>query len=418
MATTWLVPKNNVTATLANPLTSTQTELTVATGQGARFPSTFPFRALVARTEIVQCTSRTGDVLTIVREQEGTTAAASYPAGSSVQMTVTAGYMEQVQASVGALETGAGAHDALSVTGASTLTGAVTAPSASNAIRIGALCNMTTPPAIGATSPNTGKFTTLQATGKITGPAGTSSGAPLNIPQGVAPSAPVNGDIWTTSAGIYIRINGATIGPLISAATFPWATPQEIGSTTPNTGKFSNVTLTGSLLKAGDLQATSTPASGTGRVYLDVTAPTGSEAATVAAFRNTNTTGQRLFIIYKGDNTSTRMFSVNAETGAVTLFGPLTNAVVTFTANDTTPSVAGGNTFIVPGTWTAGNNITMFDDGQTGQTIRILGGDSDCVVVDGGNLKLAGNWTAAAGATLTLTMFTSGVWYEVGRTAT
>jgi len=329
--------------------------------------------------------------------------------------------MEQVQASVGALETGAGAHDALSVTGASTLTGAVTAPSASNAIRIGALCNMTTPPAIGATSPNTGKFTTLQATGKITGPAGTSSGAPLNIPQGGAPSAPVNGDIWTTSAGIFIRINGATVGPLISAATFPWSTPQAIGETTPNTGRFTTVylnSLFGLTTKLNDLQIICAPSSGNGGILADVTTPTGSEWASFAIFRNTKTTGPRQFTIYKGDATSTQKFNVNAETGAVTLFGPLKSAVVTFTANDTTPSVAGGNTFIVPGTWTAGNNITMFDDGQTGQTIRILGGDSDCVVVDGGNLKLAGNWTAAAGATLTLTMFTSGVWYEVARTAT
>jgi hypothetical protein len=38
--------------------------------------------------------------------------------------------------------------------------------------------------------------------------------AGLNIPHGAAPTTPANGDIWTTTAGIYIRINGATVGPL------------------------------------------------------------------------------------------------------------------------------------------------------------------------------------------------------------
>jgi hypothetical protein len=90
--------------------------------------------------------------------------------------------------------------------------------------------------------------------------------------------------------------------------------------------------------------------------------------------------------------------------------------VTTFTANDTTPSVAAGNVFIVPATWTAGNNITAFDDGGAGQVITIIGGDSDCVVTDGSALKIAGNWTAAADATLTLA-FNGTSWYEIARSA-
>lgn len=45
-------------------------------------------------------------------------------------------------------------------------------------------------------------------------PAGTAALSPLRIPHGVAPTAPVNGDVWTTVAGLFVRINGATIGPL------------------------------------------------------------------------------------------------------------------------------------------------------------------------------------------------------------
>jgi len=51
-------------------------------------------------------------------------------------------------------------------------------------------------------------------TGKQTTVASASGAAGLNLPPGAAPSAPVNGDIWTTTAGIYVQINGGTVGPL------------------------------------------------------------------------------------------------------------------------------------------------------------------------------------------------------------
>lgn len=38
--------------------------------------------------------------------------------------------------------------------------------------------------------------------------------AGLRLPHGAAPTAPVNGDVWTTTAGLFVRINGATVGPL------------------------------------------------------------------------------------------------------------------------------------------------------------------------------------------------------------
>jgi hypothetical protein len=44
--------------------------------------------------------------------------------------------------------------------------------------------------------------------------AGVTAKAPLNIPHGSAPTSPVDGDMWTTTAGLYVRINGATVGPL------------------------------------------------------------------------------------------------------------------------------------------------------------------------------------------------------------
>lgn len=50
--------------------------------------------------------------------------------------------------------------------------------------------------------------------GLVTTVLSTTSSAGLRLPHGAAPTSPVNGDIWTTTAGLYVRINGATVGPL------------------------------------------------------------------------------------------------------------------------------------------------------------------------------------------------------------
>jgi Collagen triple helix repeat (20 copies) len=55
--------------------------------------------------------------------------------------------------------------------------------------------------------------------GKITFNGSAAGGATLGVAPGVAPTAPVDGDIWTTSAGIYVRIASATVGPL-AATTY------------------------------------------------------------------------------------------------------------------------------------------------------------------------------------------------------
>lgn len=68
--------------------------------------------------------------------------------------------------------------------------------------------------------------------GKLIGVAPTTSTATINLPPGVAPSAPVNGDMWTTSLGVYVRINGSTVGPLASSAS----TTLTVGSTVVNSG--------------------------------------------------------------------------------------------------------------------------------------------------------------------------------------
>lgn len=91
---------NNASSTLAVAITTTTTSLTLAAGTGAKFPAlsggNWFMLTLYAVTgvaeslwEIVKCTARSGDVLTVVRAQEGTTAR-SWSIGTPVELRLTA----------------------------------------------------------------------------------------------------------------------------------------------------------------------------------------------------------------------------------------------------------------------------------------------------------------------------------------
>ena len=82
-------------------------------------------------------------------------------------------------------------------------------------------------------------YTPLNTAGGIMlGPLGTTAStvtqSGFNIPPGTAPGTPVNGDIWTTTAGIFVQINGATVGPLASTTGPPLAAPVTITGSNAN----------------------------------------------------------------------------------------------------------------------------------------------------------------------------------------
>ena len=97
--------KNNAFASLAAELSAAGTLATLATGQGARFPSPTGGDHFLATLilldghgaetawEVVKCTARATDGLTIERAQEGTTARI-WPVGSRLEMRVTAGTLD------------------------------------------------------------------------------------------------------------------------------------------------------------------------------------------------------------------------------------------------------------------------------------------------------------------------------------
>lgn len=53
--------------------------------------------------------------------------------------------------------------------------------------------------------------TGLTASVPLIAPAATTSIPSARMPHGTAPTAPTNGDVWTTTAGVYARVNGATV---------------------------------------------------------------------------------------------------------------------------------------------------------------------------------------------------------------
>jgi hypothetical protein len=102
---------NNANSTVAGPITSTVTTVNLSAGTGAAFPNpvnpgdyfcgTFYDQLTKTRTEIVHCTARAGDTLTIQRAQEGTLGQA-WSAGDLFGNLVTAGSLNNfVQAGTG-----------------------------------------------------------------------------------------------------------------------------------------------------------------------------------------------------------------------------------------------------------------------------------------------------------------------------
>ena len=92
------IATNNAESTLASGVGAGDVTLTLTTGTGALFPSpganeAFKLRLKEGATmEIVDCTSRLGDVCTVIRAREGTSASA-FNAGASVVNTITAEHL-------------------------------------------------------------------------------------------------------------------------------------------------------------------------------------------------------------------------------------------------------------------------------------------------------------------------------------
>ena len=168
-------------------------------------------------------------------------------------------------------------------------------------------------------------------TGLVSTPAATTSSAFLRVAHGAAPSAPVNGDIWTTTSGLFARINGGTqqYAPLGSTNTFT------------GTNTFSGATLS-----FGTSTAASTINIGTGATLT---------ATTKAINIGTNGVAGSTTNIAIGSTTGTSTTTLNGST-----VGATAAADTNTTALATTAFVvgqAGSATPLVNGTAAVGTSL-------------------------------------------------------------
>lgn len=117
---------NNAVASLAASISTSDATIPLLPGTGALFPvlsagEWFPVTIITSTgaIEVARCTERSGDVLTVVRAQEGTPAR-SFPAGSRIEHRLTAGVLASIISDVLARLplTGGTINGDLTVTGA------------------------------------------------------------------------------------------------------------------------------------------------------------------------------------------------------------------------------------------------------------------------------------------------------------
>ena len=150
----------------------------------------------------------------------------------------------------------------------------------------------------------------------------------MRIPHGTAPTSPTNGDVWTTTAGIFVRINNATVGPLGTGST--GVTTISFGTTglTPNTATSGAVTVAGTLAVANG--GTGITSFGTG---IATWLGTPSSANLASAITDETGSGSLVFA-----NTPTLVTpNIGAATGtSLSLSGSLTAATKSFDINHPT----------------------------------------------------------------------------------
>ena len=154
------------------------------------------------RTAIAAYTMATGAVIEIPAPAIGATSAVTTLKGISIAnqgaASVTNAYGIDIAAQSGAATTNIGLRNA----GITSLTNSeASVGSTSGALRVTGGIYAGAASVFGSTA---------TFAGTVIAPAATASLAPLRIPHGTAPTSPTDGDMWTTTAGLFIRINGVT----------------------------------------------------------------------------------------------------------------------------------------------------------------------------------------------------------------
>lgn len=216
----------------------TTTNYSTAIGQGTQFNATGGFNTGIGALSQFSLTSGVGNIgigygaqysPATVTANASTTASyqtcIGYQAGQAGtaqdDRITTIGYQSVAS---GAASTAVGSQSSATVSGASAF-GATAAATAGNTLALGygAAASHLGAVAIGRDSSGTSAVSAanndfvlgtanhvVQVPGTLRLPAATTAKSSLRIPHGAAPTSPVDGDMWTTTAGLFVRINGVT----------------------------------------------------------------------------------------------------------------------------------------------------------------------------------------------------------------
>lgn len=276
----------------------------------------------------------------------------------------------------------------------------------------GTFANLTTGTLL-VTGTTTLGFTGLN--GELVLVASSGANAGLNMPPGTAPSAPINGDMWTTTAGLFVQVNGGTVGPLGTGGggTLPSCTTSQIpyyassGTTLSCLATINN----GVLVTSGSAVpsiATTLPTNltiptailtiknyaNTGSLPVVTGANSGQMAFNTAGLNGTETGGGGTGTFYGVDNTGAQRSIAFIPTQAITFGSQALKLTQTAVAQGT-----GGLVQLSTGSFTSGHCV-QFD--ATGNTVDAGGA---CTTGGGGGTVTSGTtpqlaWYAATGTTV------------------
>jgi hypothetical protein len=140
--------------------------------------------------------------------------------------------------------------------------------------------------------------------GELTTVAPTAANAGFNLIPGIAPTSPVNGDLWTTSGGVFAHINGATL-PLssafgVQADNVVWAGPASGAAAAPTFRLLGSTDIPTTLLTARtiNLNAAAAPTPVTGTVLQLISADSSSGSVEDDSFA-----GSPIYIGRRADGT-------------------------------------------------------------------------------------------------------------------
>ena len=212
-------------------------------------------------------------------------------------------------------------------------------------------------------------FVTIDANGKVSTIASeATNGAGFNIAHGVAPTSPVNGDIWTTTAGLFARINGST-------KTYANVNDNNVFTNASSTYGFSTGTGTTSLASGSTISgSTKTVNVATGGVSGSTTLTTIGPVLGASTTSIGNTTAASTLNLATGATLTATTKEVNIGTAGVA--GSTTNIAIGSTTGTSTTTLQGTTNGITAAVDT--NSValatTAYVVGQAGSATPIVNG--------------------------------------------